>query len=74
VLRLKLGDLAERPIVLCIGAHCDDIEIGCGATLIRWVREHPGARFVWAVFAGELSREQESRAAGRATAQQRGCC
>lgn len=52
-----------RPTVLCLGAHCDDIEIGCGATLARWAREYPGARFVWAVFAGEPERAQESRAA-----------
>jgi LmbE family N-acetylglucosaminyl deacetylase len=52
-----------RPTVLCLGAHCDDIEIGCGATLVRWAREYPGVRFVWAVFAGEPERVQESRAA-----------
>jgi LmbE family N-acetylglucosaminyl deacetylase len=49
--------------VLCIGAHCDDIEIGCGGTLRRWVREQPRAHFVWAVFAGEAMREAESRRA-----------
>ena len=27
--------------VLFLGAHCDDIEIGCGATLRRIVRLHP---------------------------------
>lgn len=30
---------ASRLRVLCIGAHCDDIEIGCGATLLRLVGE-----------------------------------
>jgi LmbE family N-acetylglucosaminyl deacetylase len=49
--------------VLCIGAHCDDIEIGCAGTLRRWVREHPRARFTWAVLAGEPEREPESRRA-----------
>ena len=62
---LKLMNFADRPQVLCIGAHCDDIEIGCGATLTRWAREHPTARFTWAIFAGEPLREQESRAAAK---------
>ena len=30
---------ASRLRVLCIGAHCDDIEIGCGATLLRLAGE-----------------------------------
>ena len=37
-----LGELlgnASRLRVLCIGAHCDDIEIGCGATLLRLAGE-----------------------------------
>ncbi len=63
MLALKLADLGHPPAVLCIGAHCDDIEIGCGATLIRWAREYPGMSLTWAVFSGEPAREQESRAA-----------
>lgn len=60
---LDIKRLRDISTVLCIGAHCDDIEIGCGGTLMRWSREHPDARFVWAVFAGEPAREAESRAA-----------
>jgi LmbE family N-acetylglucosaminyl deacetylase len=63
VLALKLQNLDHRPTVLCLGAHCDDIEIGCGATLARWSRELAEAHFVWAVFAGEPGRIQESQAA-----------
>jgi LmbE family N-acetylglucosaminyl deacetylase len=65
VVPLRLADLTHPPSVLCIGAHCDDIEIGCGATLIRWAREYPGARFVWAIFSGEPQRAAESSAAAR---------
>jgi LmbE family N-acetylglucosaminyl deacetylase len=50
-------------VILCLGAHCDDIEIGCGATLVRWAREYPRARFVWVVFASDDVRSAETRAA-----------
>jgi LmbE family N-acetylglucosaminyl deacetylase len=63
VLHFKFGNLDHAPVVLCLGAHCDDIEIGCGGTLVRWAREYPACQFVWACFAGEPDREQESRAA-----------
>jgi len=49
--------------VLCIGAHCDDIEIGCGGSLLRWSREWPQTQFVWAVLAADELRGAESRAA-----------
>ena len=61
--RLEFANFAQRPVILCLGAHCDDIEIGCGATLLRWSREHPEARFLWVVFSGAGTREAESRAA-----------
>jgi LmbE family N-acetylglucosaminyl deacetylase len=63
VLSLRLADLGRPPTVLCIGAHCDDIEIGCGATLVRWAREYPSMQLVWAIFSRDPQREQESRAA-----------
>lgn len=63
---MNLGNLGAAPAILCIGAHCDDIEIGCGASLVRLAREHPGARFLWAIFSREGVREQESRKAAQA--------
>lgn len=49
--------------VLCIGAHCDDIEIGCGATLR--VLQKPGRRVSmdWACLSGDALRMAESRKA-----------
>jgi hypothetical protein len=35
---------AQRLDVLCIGAHCDDIEIGCGGTLLALQRHYPRLR------------------------------
>lgn len=59
---LSLG-LPRRPTVLCVGAHADDIEIGCGGTVLRLVREFPGARVHWLVLSGSAGRrEAEARA------------
>jgi LmbE family N-acetylglucosaminyl deacetylase len=61
-LSLNLGSI-KAPSVLCIGAHCDDIEIGCGGTLIRIAESCPGARFDWIVFCSDSTRAAESRQA-----------
>lgn len=60
---LDVRSLGDKSMVLCIGAHCDDIEIGCGGTLLKWARERPSTRFVWAVFSGDPVRQVETRAA-----------
>jgi LmbE family N-acetylglucosaminyl deacetylase len=51
--------------VLCIGAHCDDIEIGCGGTVLRLAEEYPGCEFHWAVFSAVGVRESEARHAAQ---------
>ncbi len=49
--------------VLCLGAHCDDIEIGCGGTILRLLKDSSGNPvFVrWVVFSSEPIREKEAR-------------
>ena len=47
--------------LLVLGAHPDDIEIGCAATLMRLVADHPSARLRWVVFSGEDARADEAR-------------
>jgi len=42
--------------ILALGAHSDDIEIGCGGTLIRLVAERRGLEVLWAVFAANPAR------------------
>lgn len=49
--------------VLCLGAHADDIEIGCGGTLLQLVRQ--GAEVHWAVFSGNAARQEEARQSAR---------
>ena len=52
--------------VLCLGAHADDIEIGCGGTILKLAHEQPGLNFVWVVFNAKARRRQEARASARA--------
>ena len=59
-------ELPDEGTVLCLGAHCDDIEIGCGGTLVELRRRRPRLRFLWAVFSGDAVREAETRAAAAA--------
>jgi LmbE family N-acetylglucosaminyl deacetylase len=49
--------------VLCLGAHCDDIEIGCGGTVLRLVQQFPAARFRWVVLSGSDERAAEAQRA-----------
>jgi LmbE family N-acetylglucosaminyl deacetylase len=58
--------LAVPRTILCVGAHCDDIEIGCGGTIATWARQFPAARFVWCVFSGDPTRLRETQAAAAA--------
>jgi LmbE family N-acetylglucosaminyl deacetylase len=65
VLPLRLSDLDRPPRFLFLGAHSDDIEIGCGATILRLLAEHPGARVTWVVFSADDDREIEARGSAR---------
>jgi LmbE family N-acetylglucosaminyl deacetylase len=64
MLRLRL-DGFERPIshVLCLGAHCDDLEIGCGGTVMALAGHPAPPGFTWVVFASDPVREAEARRA-----------
>lgn len=60
-LNLQAGAPLRR--VLCLGAHCDDIEIGCGATVLTLLASTPGISVDWVVFSGTPGRAAEARAA-----------
>lgn len=64
MLDLLLQKPSRRPLsVLCVGAHCDDIEIGCGASLLALRRS--GAKVQAAVLSGTEERRKETTAAMR---------
>lgn len=62
---MKLLDLArpgERLSVLCLGAHSDDIEIGCGATLLGWMARGALLDVHWVVLSASGQRAEEAQA------------
>lgn len=50
----------RRLNILCIGAHADDIEIGCGGTILKLLQTHPGSRVVWVVMTARGDRKKEA--------------
>jgi LmbE family N-acetylglucosaminyl deacetylase len=46
--------------ILCLGAHSDDIEIGCGGTVLRWLEENPGLEIYWVVLSSGRERKKEA--------------
>jgi LmbE family N-acetylglucosaminyl deacetylase len=63
---LRLGKTTgEGLTILCLGAHCDDIDIGCGGTLLALIERYRGVRVAWVVFSAPPERERELRASAR---------
>ncbi len=52
--------------ILCLGAHSDDIEIGCGGTILNLARKYPGACIDWIVFGAAGPRAEEAQASANA--------
>lgn len=60
---LGLSLATNRPLrLLVVGAHADDIEIGCGATVLRLIRENPCIEVDWVVASALAERSGEARA------------
>lgn len=47
--------------ILCLGAHSDDIEIGCGATILRLLKQQQVVSIHWVVFSANRKRAEEAR-------------
>jgi LmbE family N-acetylglucosaminyl deacetylase len=61
VLSIPLSnEVGKSPTFLFLGAHSDDIEIGCGGTILRLLRAFPSAHFHWVVFSSNKARRKEA--------------
>lgn len=61
MLRLDLARQNEPLQVLCLGAHADDLEIGCGGTVLDLVERRRPVEVTWVVFSAEGDRQREAR-------------
>jgi LmbE family N-acetylglucosaminyl deacetylase len=62
MINLAFADTGARSLrVLCLGAHADDIEIGCGGTLLNLVAKVSRLTVHWVVFSGDERRAEEAR-------------
>jgi LmbE family N-acetylglucosaminyl deacetylase len=64
MMKLSLGKKGPEPLtILCLGAHSDDIEIGCGGTLLQLRQGDTKLKFHWVVFSAAGKRGEEARKA-----------
>src|SRR6059036_3347197 len=54
------GDKSHALRLLCLGAHSDDIEIGCGGTILRLLDENPDVVVHWVVLGATGQRINEA--------------
>jgi LmbE family N-acetylglucosaminyl deacetylase len=60
MLSLSFHSPSDRTLnILCLGAHSDDIEIGCGGTILKLLKQRKRTRVSWIVFGSD---ENEHRA------------
>jgi len=62
MLSLALEKSGDAPLqVLCLGSHADDIEIGCGGTVLKLLEGRKNVRVHWIVFSASEQRAIEAR-------------
>jgi LmbE family N-acetylglucosaminyl deacetylase len=62
MLSLNLPQDSAPLQLLCLGAHSDDIEIGCGGTILQLLSARRNLRVMWVIFSSPGEREREARA------------
>jgi LmbE family N-acetylglucosaminyl deacetylase len=60
----RRGSARQRLRILAIGAHCDDIDLGCGGTTLALL-ERSRADVTWVVFGSNPVRAREFKASAR---------
>lgn len=60
--KVLFDNRGDAPLtLLLLGAHADDIEIGCGGTFLRLVQEYRIGEVYWIVFSANEQRAMEAR-------------
>ncbi len=59
---MRTFSLGNLKTILCLGAHSDDIEIGCGGTVLKLIELNPGLVVHWVVFSAVGDRGKEASA------------
>ena len=50
----------SKQSILCLGAHSDDIEFGCGGTVLRLLKDYGECDVTWVVFSAKAQRKREA--------------
>ena len=61
MLRTTFSDLPSPCRILAIGCHSDDIEIGCGGTILTLIESLPSVEVCWLVLSARGERADEAR-------------
>ncbi len=62
VIELALNRDPKSPLGISVSrGHSDDIEIGCGGTVLRLLTEHPGSSVHWVVFSADRRTDEARR-------------
>lgn len=66
MLNLTVDSKKRGPLrILCLGAHCDDIDLGCGGTLLALLQRYRSVHVTWVTFSAQGEREREFKASAR---------
>lgn len=62
MINVKLSQRENSLKILCLGAHGDDIEIGCGGTILRLLPDYDDVEVHWVVLGSSDKRDGEALA------------